>query len=114
MGLIMFGNLFMSDTFDDSYHKSMENGTGGEMDTYMETAIFLQISNSSAILILSARTISFFFTTMPAWQLLFSTVLGQVIVNVWILFFAGTLVDKMHAMDVLKVWIYDICWLPIL
>merc|ERR1719289_319063 len=69
----------------------MHGPSGVEMDTYLETAIFLQISNSSAILILSARTVSFFFTTTPAWQLLFSTALGQVIVNVWIIFFAGRL-----------------------
>lgn len=47
------------------------------MDKYLETTIFLQISNSSAILIFSARTVGFFFTTMPAWQLAFSTALGQ-------------------------------------
>lgn len=80
----------------------------------METAVFLQISNSSAILILSARTIGFFFSTAPAWQLLLSTILGQVIINSWIIFFAGSLVDKMLVSDVVKVWIYDIAWLLVL
>merc|ERR1739849_9743 len=48
-----------------------------------ETTVFLQISNSSAILILSARTVGFFFTSIPAWQLLLSTGIGQVFINVW-------------------------------
>lgn len=51
---------------------------------------------------------------MPAWQLLFSTVLGQLIVNVWILCFAGRLVDKMLPMDVGMVWLYDLVWLLVL
>merc|ERR1712151_1261762 len=100
IGLIAYGYTFMSDTFRASYEASMQGQSGGEMHTYMETAVFLQISNSSAILILSARTISFFFSTMPAWQLLFSTVLGQVIINVWIIFFAGHLIDRMLISDV--------------
>merc|ERR1740121_1511155 len=94
--------------------ESMHGQSGGEMHTYMETAVFLQISNSSAILILSARTIKFFFSTMPAWQLLFSTILGQVIINTWIIFFAGRLIDRMLVSDVVKVWIYDLAWLLIL
>lgn len=114
MGLIMYGHLFMSERFGQAYHTTMDESSGGEMDRYLETAIFLQISNSSAILILSARTVGFFFSTMPAWQLLFSTVLGQVIVNVWILFFAGRLVDKMTPEDVGMVWLYDVIWLLIL
>jgi len=114
MGLVMYGNLFMSDTFADSWEKSMTGPQGSQMDKYMETAVFLQISNSSAILILSARTVGFFFSTMPAWQLLFSTILGQVVINVWILFFAGRLIDKMEMADVGKVWVYDICWLLVL
>jgi len=114
MGLIMYGHLFMSERFGQAYHNTMDESSGGEMDRYMETAIFLQISNSSAILILSARTVGFFFSTMPAWQLLFSTILGQLIVNVWILFFAGRLVDKMTPEDVGMVWLYDVIWLLIL
>merc|ERR1712100_347002 len=84
---------------------------GKEMDRYMETTIFLQISNSSAILILSARTVSFFFTTMPAWQLLFSTALGQVLINMWVFDPPGTIVKKMDGSDVAAIWVYDILWL---
>merc|ERR1719410_3005484 len=114
MGLLMYGHLFMSDRFSQAYHDTMDASSGGEMNRYLETAIFLQISNSSAILILSARTVGFFFSTMPAWQLLFSTILGQLIVNVWILCFAGRLVDKMLPYDVGMVWLYDVIWLLVL
>jgi len=114
MGLIAYGYTFMSDRFVESYEASMHGQSGGEMDTYLETAVFLQISNSSAILILSARTMGFFFSTMPAWQLLFSTILGQVIINGWIVFFAGRLIDKMLISDVAKIWIYDLAWLLVL
>merc|ERR1711953_281127 len=102
----------MSDTFKDGYDASMdESNLGNEMDKYMETAVFLQISNSSAILILSARTVSFFFTTIPAWQLGLSTAIGQVLINLCIFFPPAGLVAKMVPMDVLYVWLYDILWL---
>jgi len=114
VGLIMFGKSFMSDTFAASHDVSVNGDKGVEMDQYMETCVFLQISNSSAILILSARTVSFFFTTMPAWQLLFSTAVGQVIVNLWVLFFAGTLVSRLEPKDVAMVWVYDFAWLLVL
>merc|ERR1711988_2056202 len=74
-------------------------------------SISLQISNSSAILILSARTVSFFFTTMPAWQLLFSTALGQVLINLWVFDPPGSIVKKMEGSDVVAIWVYDVLWL---
>merc|ERR1712137_305349 len=85
-----------------------------EMDAYQETAVFLQISNSSAILIFSARTVSFFFTSVPAWQLLFSTALGQVLVNIFLLIPNNGLVKTMHITDMAYIWVYGICWLLIL
>merc|ERR1712072_1252880 len=88
--------------------------SGEEMDKYMETTIFLQISNSSAILILSARTLGFFFTTIPCWQLLFSTAIGQVLINLWVFKPPSTIVAKMDAADVGKIWAYDVLWLLIL
>jgi len=51
---------------------------------------------------------------MPAWQLLASTILGQLIVNVWILCFAGAIVDRMLPGDVGMIWLYDVIWLLIL
>jgi len=112
MLLISHGHYFMSERFEESYYNSMDvSAAGSEMDKYMETCVFLQISNSSAILILSARTVGFFFTTLPAWQLMFSTMLGQVIINAWVLSAPSGLIDRLEAMDVVKVWIYDFAWL---
>ena len=121
MGMLMFaqtmllvscGHYFLSDKYADGYFASVgATSAGTEMDKYMETTIFLQISNSSAILIFSARTVSFFFTSMPAWQLTFSTALGQILINIWCLWAPSGLVDKLEPMDVALVWLYDIAWL---
>merc|ERR1711920_104871 len=116
MGLVLQGHLFLSKKFKDvntviEYNRKNDRT---EMDAYQETAVFLQISNSSAILIFSARTLSFFFTSMPAWQLMFSTVLGQILVNVALLMPQNGLVKTMHAQDIGYIWLYDICWLLVL
>ncbi|CAJ1330200.1 unnamed protein product [Effrenium voratum] len=112
MLLVSYGHLFLSDSYGDGYFQSMDSdAAGSEMNKYMETTLFLQISNSSAILIFSARTVGFFFTTMPAWQLTFSTALGQVLINIWCLVAPTGLVDKLLPSDVAKVWLYDIAWL---
>jgi H+-transporting ATPase len=124
MGFLMFlqsilivshGHLFLSDKFKAGYEESMTGDSGSELNGYMETTLFLQISNSSAILILSARTVSFFFTTMPAWQLLFSTALGQLIINLLVIYNPClNLVVEMVPKDVLYIWIYDFSWLLVL
>merc|ERR1712025_383571 len=104
MVLVQYGHLFLSDEFNRGYTRSMDPGNAGkEMDRYVETTIFLQISNSSAILILSARTVGFFFSTMPAWQILFSTALGQVLINMWVFRPPGKIVVKMDGDDVVKI-----------
>merc|ERR1739844_99447 len=126
MGILMFvqtmilvakGDLFLSDEYAKSKKASKPQG---EMDEYMETCIFLQVSNSSAILILSARTVGFFFTTAPAWQLAFSTAIGQVLINLWVLYPLGkalglkSLISQLAPQDVGMIWLYDVCWLLIL
>merc|ERR1711870_221554 len=116
MGLVLQGHLFLSEKFKPidkviEYNKKHDKT---DMDAYQETCVFLQISNSSAILIFSARTLSFFFTSIPAWQLLFSTVLGQVLVNVALLVPKNGLVEAMDPHDIGMVWAYDVCWLLIL
>jgi len=122
MGILMFvqtmlvvaqGHNYLSQTYKDGY-LSTKGVSGSELDKYVETVIFLQISNSSAILILSARTVGFFFTTAPAWQLLFSTVLGQALINICVFFPPMKLVSKLEPMDVASIWVYDFCWLLIL
>jgi len=113
--LVEYGYKFMSPTFKESYDASMDaENAGKEMDKYLETAVFLQISNSSAILILSARTVGFFFTTMPAWQLGLSTAIGQVLINIWVAHPPSGIIAKMTTKDILAVWAYDVCWLLIL
>merc|ERR1712151_627862 len=124
MGILMFvqtimliesGHRFMSKVFIDSHARSVDpDMTGKEMDKYMETCLFLQISNSSAILILSARTKNFFFSTIPAWQLLLSTAIGQVLINLWVWHPMGGLVEKLYLQDVVAIWLYDIAWLLVL
>merc|ERR1712039_1092713 len=116
MGLVLQGHLFLSDQFEpvDKVQEYNKKHHKTEMNPYQETAVFLQISNSSAILIFSARTLSFFFTSVPAWQLLFSTVLGQVLVNIFLLIPNNGLVEAMSPMDIIYVWVYDVCWLLVL
>merc|ERR1719394_1477155 len=111
MGLVLQGHLFLSSKFKNvaDVMKYNHENDRTEMDAYQETAVFLQISNSSAILIFSARTLSFFFTSLPAWQLMFSTVLGQVLVNIALLIPDNGLVGAMNPIDILYVWAYDIC-----
>jgi len=86
---------------------------------YKDSAVFLQISNSSAILILSARALhGFWFTAgMPAKEILFSTALGQVIVNGLMLLAPPALhsfVNPVEAKDIGLIWVYDFIWLFIL
>jgi H+-transporting ATPase len=125
MGFLMFlqsilivshGHLFLSDTFKAGYEDSINpNREGSELNPYVETTLFLQISNSSAILILSARTVSFFFTTVPAWQLLFSTAVGQLAIYLLVIYNPVlNLVKEMLPKDVLYIWIYDFSWLLVL
>jgi H+-transporting ATPase len=111
IALVEYGSQFLSDKYTDAINESVQNAHGQEMTKYAETVIFLQISNSSAILILSARTLGFFFTSLPAWQLMLSTAIGQVLINFVVLNPFGGLVEKLDVQDVLNIWIYDIVWL---
>merc|ERR1719424_2753808 len=65
---------------------------------YKESCLFLQISNSSAILIFNARTIGFSFLSKPH----------------YLLFGNGFIVEQLDPMDVAKIWIYDFSWLIII
>jgi len=76
--------------------------------------MFLQISNSSAILIFNARTQGFSFLSKPAIQLFMSAVVSQVFVNCVLLFGNGFIVEELLASDVLAIWIYDFSWLVII
>lgn len=117
MLLVAYGHMYLSETFADSFRTSLSNAddpSKGELDEYMETTVFLQISNSSAILILSARTVGFFFTSIPAWQLVISTGIGQVLINLWCFNSPGKIIKQLEPYDIYMVWAYDILWLLIL
>jgi len=81
---------------------------------YKETCMFLQISNSSAILIFNARTQGFSFLSKPAFELFMSAVVSQVFVNFVLLFGNGFIVEELDPMDVALIWLYDLSWLIII
>ena len=76
--------------------------------------MFLQLSNSSAILIFNARTTGFSFLSVPAIQLFMSAVVSQCIVNTFIKFSGGFIVEQLDSADMLKIWAYDLSWLIII
>jgi len=76
--------------------------------------MFLQISNSSAILIFNARTQGFSFLSKPAPQLFMSAVVSQLFVNCVMLFGNNFIVKELLPSDIAAIWIYDFCWLIII
>jgi H+-transporting ATPase len=81
---------------------------------YKESCLFLQISNSSAILIFNARTIGFSFLSKPHYLLFGSACVSQIFINLILLFGNGFIVEQLDPMDVAKIWIYDFSWLIII
>jgi len=81
---------------------------------YKESCMFLQISNSSALLIFNARTTGFFFSTVPAKELAFSAVVSQAFLNTLLLFSDGFIVEQLHWHDIAMIWAYDVVWMFIL
>merc|ERR1719486_1692897 len=92
--LYAIGGKFLSDKFDSDFR-------------YKESCMFLQISNSSAILIFNARTQGFSFLSKPAIQLFMSAVVSQVFVNSVLLFSGGFIVEQMLPEDIALIWAYD-------
>jgi len=81
---------------------------------YKETCMFLQVSNSSAILIFNARTQGFSFMSKPAIQLFMSAVVSQLFVNTMLLCSGGFIVEQMDPSDIAAIWAYDLSWLIII
>jgi len=101
--LYVYGGKFLTPAFSDpNYFK------------YKETCMFLQISNSSAILIFNARTTGFSFLSKPCFELFMSALISQAFVNSIMLFGNGFIVEEMDPYDVLAIWCYDLCWLVII
>merc|ERR1719198_971909 len=106
--LYIYGDKFLSPAFSAaSAHVGMTN-------KYKESCIFLQISNSSAILIFNARTQGFSFLSKPAFELFMSAVVSQVFVNLFLLCWGGFIVEQLAPMDMAAIWAYDLSWLIII
>lgn len=103
------GHLALSDKFVASMsHTFDENVGSSRLDPYMQSLLFFQISNSSAIVLFSARAKHFFFASLPSWQVLLSTAIGQLIVH-FVMWYSD--IDK-H--DIIRIWLYDLLWLMVL
>jgi len=81
---------------------------------YKQSCMFLQISNSSAILIFNARTTGFSWSTMPCFELFFSAFISQLFVNLMLLYSGGFIVAELDPQDIAYIWAYDLCWLVII
>jgi len=95
------GSKFLTDAFMTSFK-------------YKQSCMFLQVSNSSAILIFNARTQGFSFLSMPAPQLFASAVVSQLFVNFMLLNSGGFIVAELAPKDIAAIWMYDLCWLLII
>merc|ERR1719271_169579 len=101
--LYIYGGKFLGPNFSDpDYFK------------YKESCMFLQISNSSAILIFNARTQGFSFLSKPAIELFMSAVVSQVFVNYMLLNSGGFIVEELTFHDLSYIWLYDLSWLIII
>jgi H+-transporting ATPase len=103
--LYAFGDMFLSSKFNNADPISFK---------YKESCMFLQVSNSSAFLIFCARTSGFFFASVPALELFLSAVVSQLVVNSFLLFSGGFIVEQLDPMDIALIWAYDISWLLII
>jgi len=81
---------------------------------YKQSCMFLQISNSSAILIFNARTTGFSFLSMPDWRLFMSAVVSQLFVNYMLLNSGGVIVEELLLSDIVGIWLYDLAWLIVI
>jgi H+-transporting ATPase len=99
--LYIYGGKFLSSAYSTVF-------------PYKESCMFLQISNSSAILIFNARTIGFSFLSKPHHLLFMSAVVSQAFINAILLFGNGFIVEQLDPMDVLLIWAYDFSWLIII
>ena len=79
---------------------------------YRHSCMFLQISNSSAILIFNARTTGFSFLSKPCIPLFLSAVVSQLVVNLSC--FAGFIVEPLAPGDIAYIWAYDLAWLVVI
>lgn len=86
---------------------------------YHDAAIFFQISNSSAILIFSARSVKWWFSPLfnakipaPAKEIVISAMIGQFVIMGVIAF--TDFLPALTMQDIGSIWLYDLVWLFIL
>merc|ERR1719238_289542 len=99
--LYAYGNQFLTSAFVTDFK-------------YKQSCMFLQISNSSAILIFNARTTGFSFLSKPCIQLFLSAVVSQLFVNFMLLNSGGFIVEELAPSDLMAIWAYDLAWLVII
>jgi len=113
--VLMYGHGHTTFGLDPRFHCMP---TAEKFCEYKDSAMFLQISNSSAILIFSARSVKWWFSSKPAWQIVFSAGIGQIIVNVIMLLPPMGAVNKfIHPVvprDIGVIWAYDFVFLFLL
>ena len=83
--------------------------------SYLQGLLFLQLSNSSALLIFTARTDGMSCRSRPAAPLVLSVLVSQLAINVSL--WAGVPwlgIARLHPSDLLLVWLYDGAWLLLL
>ena len=95
------GGMFLSERFVSDFK-------------YKQSCMFLQISNSSAILIFNARTTGFSFLSMPDWRLAGSAFISQAFVNFMLLNSGGMIVEELLLSDIMGIWAYDLAWLVVI
>ena len=83
------------------------------VNEYMASVMFLQLTNSSAIIIFCARTLGFSFLSNPAPELTGSVILSQAIVNLACYYGISGMIESLNPKDMGIVWMYDLGWLLI-
>jgi len=112
--------VFAAVSDDAAVADAIEEGEAGDcflaqFNMYKAACLFLQISNSSAILIFNARTIGFSFLSAPHPLLFGSAVVSQLFINVVLLTgILPSLTPKLDPADVGVIWAYDFAWLIII
>jgi H+-transporting ATPase len=109
--LYVYGNTFLGPKYGGAFG---EEGFLVAENMYKASCLFLQISNSSAILIFNARTTGFSFLSVPHPLLALSAAISQLFINALLLFGNGFIVEELDYMDVAYIWAYDLAWLVII
>ena len=89
----------------------MSNSEYADNDDYRQVCIYYQITVAIELLVLSTRTTSFFFLSLPSWQLSLSILIGLFLITILVSF--GWLTDEMEPADMAIIWLYNLVWFVI-